>query len=319
MLDIEIIRSNTTAVDNVLRSSGVATPGYKIEFWIDGWLGSSVVCDGTGAWNVVYLLPPNVTGVVFKELNEYGAVISETEPIYFADLNSNGNTPTPTPIIVLLDTVTVKANMSFTLTGSILSTGTATPGYTIAFTLDGIQAGSTQVGTDGTWAYQIPVVSGTNSVIVQELDISNNVISTTNPIPFTEITGYIAPDPDNNTGDSDTGSGNNDNGSNNGGNVSTMVSEIQLITGETNIQLINLLIRKSENFIKMYCKVEAITDDLLDLVQDLAIYKVNSLNRDNVTSEKVGGFSVAYNFTELPPLLQKQLKFVAQKGMISIW
>lgn len=401
MLDTEIIRSNTTVNDNVLRASGIATPNCTVEFWIDGYLGSSVTADNTGAWNVTYLTF-GATSVVFKELSEYGAIISETQPIYFADLASGGNTPTPivqldtitvknnmsisnnlllstgiatqgynigfwidglqtytastngdgswaiqfpidgakeivvkeidingmvcsetAPIsitevagyvaptpIVPLDTATVKANMSFTLSGNILSTGVATAGYTIAFIMNGIQAGSTQVGIDGNWSYQAPVILGATSVVVQELDINNSIISQTSSIPFTEITGYVAPTPD---PEDNTGNGGNS------GTVSTMVEEIQLITGETNIQLINLLIRKSQNFIKMYCKVDEITEDLLDLVQDLTIYKVNSLNRDNVTSEKVGGFSVAYNFTELPPLLQKQLKFVAQKGMISIW
>lgn len=91
MLNTETIRSNTTAIDNVLRSSGVATPNNKIEFWIDGWLGSSVVCDSTGTWNIVYLLAPNVTGVVFKELDQYGAVVSQTDTILFSTLSNGSN------------------------------------------------------------------------------------------------------------------------------------------------------------------------------------------------------------------------------------
>lgn len=102
-------------------------------------------------------------------------------------------------------------------------------------------------------------------------------------------------------------------------------ANVKLITNEENEALINLLINKSIIFIKGYCNLTQellkTVEDIADIVEDMTVYKINMLNKENIKAETVGNFTISYDIYALPVTLQARIKNIGSggKGKVRIW
>lgn len=70
--------------------------------------------------------------------------------------------------------------------------------------------------------------------------------------------------------------------------------------------LLTILIRKSENVVKNYCKINIIPDSLVDTVTDIAVIMYNRMGTEGLTGESFSG--VSNNFeSDIPKSIKRNL------------
>lgn len=86
-----------------------------------------------------------------------------------------------------------------------------------------------------------------------------------------------------------------------------MLEDLKILLGVTNKDdLLNLLIRKSETFVKNECRIEEIPESLRDTVTDIAVIMYNRQGTEGVSSESFSGISTNYDLN-LPINIRKAL------------
>ncbi|MEG1256896.1 head-tail connector protein [Clostridium sp.] len=70
--------------------------------------------------------------------------------------------------------------------------------------------------------------------------------------------------------------------------------------------LLTILIRKAENVVKNYCKIESVTASLMDTVTDIAVIMYNRIGTEGLTGESFSG--VSNNFeSDIPKSIKRNL------------
>lgn len=91
----------------------------------------------------------------------------------------------------------------------------------------------------------------------------------------------------------------------------TLKENIELLTKETSDVLINIKIDEAEAFIKSYCNITELTDNMFYTLQRLTIFLMQV--KDTVKSEDLGEFSITYQNNIPKDLLQQLNKFKQPK------
>ena len=84
-----------------------------------------------------------------------------------------------------------------------------------------------------------------------------------------------------------------------------ILAQVKLITGKTDDSLITLLIDKTKAELVLYCKTDYISS-WDNLVADIVIYKLNTLNTDGITAQSYNGVSETYS-NDYPVHIKNQL------------
>lgn len=96
-----------------------------------------------------------------------------------------------------------------TTSSSVVVKGTGAPGVTLTILVNGVTKATTSVAGDGTFAAEVPVALGGNSLVAREKDACNNTKESTEVI----ISREQLSSGDNNSGDGNSGAGPLDHGS----------------------------------------------------------------------------------------------------------
>ncbi|GFN34658.1 phage head-tail connector protein [Tepidimicrobium xylanilyticum] len=67
-----------------------------------------------------------------------------------------------------------------------------------------------------------------------------------------------------------------------------VIENVKLLTQEENAELIMLIVKKAEQIVLDYTKREEITEEMSDIVEDIACWRYNLVGREGVISESVG-------------------------------
>lgn len=73
------------------------------------------------------------------------------------------------------------------------------------------------------------------------------------------------------------------------------INNLSILVPDIDTELAILLLDKAEKTIKTYCYIEDVTDDMSDVLEDLAIYKYNTIDRQGIESEGLGRNSISIN------------------------
>ena len=84
-----------------------------------------------------------------------------------------------------------------------------------------------------------------------------------------------------------------------------ILAQVKLITGKTDDSLITLLIDKTKAELVLYCKTDYVIA-MDNLIADIVIYKLNTLNTDGITAQSYNGVSESYS-NDYPIHIKKQL------------
>lgn len=84
-----------------------------------------------------------------------------------------------------------------------------------------------------------------------------------------------------------------------------MLEEIKLLTSNYNDELITLLIDKTKKEIETYCGI-AYAETMDNLIVDLVVFKINTLNTQGISGQSYNGISESY-LIDYPPYILRQL------------
>lgn len=85
-----------------------------------------------------------------------------------------------------------------------------------------------------------------------------------------------------------------------------ILTNVKLITEETNDALVNLMISKAEEFILNYCNIKEVPVELKGTLEDLTMFKLNSIGKDNLKTESLGSYSSSF-VEDIPKPIKSQL------------
>lgn len=75
-------------------------------------------------------------------------------------------------------------------------------------------------------------------------------------------------------------------------NIKTILGMVQ--TDESKDDLLNLYITRAKNFALKYCHLDAIPDDMVPLVEDMALFRYRNKGVENLSSSVEGALSENY-------------------------
>ena len=157
--------------------TGLGTPGSEIDVIVDGMSVGTTTVGDDGSWSLDADLPEG--DVDFSLAATRGGETAVSDPISF---NIDPRFVAPT---LNLPDGELEA-------GTIALTGTGTPGSTVDITVDGEVVGTTTVGDDGNWSFDLDWPEGGDYEIgARTLDADGNIAAEMDPMPFT-LTGLSA-------------------------------------------------------------------------------------------------------------------------------
>lgn len=67
-----------------------------------------------------------------------------------------------------------------------------------------------------------------------------------------------------------------------------IIENVKILTGESNVDLITLIVKKAEQIVLDYTKMEELVQPMSDVVEDVACWRYNLMGREGIISESVG-------------------------------
>ena len=85
-----------------------------------------------------------------------------------------------------------------------------------------------------------------------------------------------------------------------------IIENVKLLTGENNIDIITLIVKKAEQIVLDYTKMEELVQPMSDVVEDVACWRYNLMGREGIISESVGKNNINLE-QDLPKNIKRRL------------
>ncbi|KAA3665135.1 MAG: LysM peptidoglycan-binding domain-containing protein [Chloroflexi bacterium] len=146
--------------------TGTGTPGSTVDIVIDGAVVGTTVVGDDGSWSFELDLPNGGDyQLSARALDADGNLFTETD------------STTMTVAAPDVDVPTVDMPEGGFLAGQFALSGTGTPGTNIEVVVNGEVVGTTTVGDDGTWSFDLDLLEGAYEVAARALDANGQVIA----------------------------------------------------------------------------------------------------------------------------------------------
>ncbi len=154
--------------------SGMGVPLSTAALVVDGLPAAQTAVQADGSWQMAADLAPGQRSIALQALDAGGNVAAAAPAFLLNVVELDAAVPTESapdrgelaPPALPLELQLPEAGL---LAGMVPLNGIGQPGNEVAITIDGLEAGQTTVGDDGTWSIELPLAVGAYAITVRQL------------------------------------------------------------------------------------------------------------------------------------------------------